>query len=176
MPDHAREMAERTAEQRYVTIEHQQVPFAGTSRIHGELDLPDALDLEDALQTRAAQLADLGSTETLDVRRAKALGSLARGEQLLPLEIKEPCDGEGGFEAPLALRTSTTEAPKPSKRDVVLYVHLSQDAVGPRGHGLPAWVTNRGGRLVTAGQVADWCGRPDTTGVVVKHVIDLNER
>src|SRR5690242_16947571 len=133
MPDHAREMAERTAEQRYVTIEHQQVSFAGTSRIHGELDLPDALDLEDALQTRAAQLADLGSTETLDVRRAKALGSIARGEQLLPLETMGAAQGAGGFAAPLrdgrcatssgqgpTAGTSTTERPKPTSRDVVL--------------------------------------------------------
>ena len=188
MPDHAREVAERTAEQRYLTIEHQQVSFAGTSRIHGELDLPDALDLEDALQARAAELADLGSTETLDVRRAKALGSLARGERLLPLEFAQTApdapaasaegasQGEGGFAAPLALRTSTTEPPKPSRREVVLYVHLSQDAVQPHGRDLPAWVANRGSRLVTAGQVAEWCGRSDTTGVVVKHVIDLNER
>jgi hypothetical protein len=163
MPEHAREQAERAAEQRYVTIEHQQVSFAGTSRIHGELDLPDALDLEDALQRGAEQLKALGNHDTLDVRRATALGALARGQQMLEFESAAVSAG----------KTSTT-APK-SRREVVLYAHLSADAVRSGTREAPAWVDNAGGRLLTAGQVADWCGRADLTGVIVKHVIDLNE-
>ncbi len=56
MPQLAAERRERAAEQRYFTIDHDQVSFAGTSRVHGELDLADALDLEDAVTAGAAQL------------------------------------------------------------------------------------------------------------------------
>ncbi|MGY2875721.1 hypothetical protein ACVW00_002911 [Marmoricola sp. URHA0025 HA25] len=85
MPEYARELRDRAADQRYFTIDHQQVSFAGTSRVHGELDLADALGLEDAITTGAQQLADLGCTDPLDARRAAALGILARGQQPLPL-------------------------------------------------------------------------------------------
>jgi 5-methylcytosine-specific restriction endonuclease McrA len=56
---------------------------------------------------------------------------------------------------------------------VVLYVHLSQDALATGDPETVAWVENAGGQLVTAGQVAHWCHRHDTTRVVVKPVIDL---
>src|SRR5690349_10858137 len=89
MPEFAAERRERASEQRYFTIDHDQVSFAGTTRIHGELDLADALDLEDAVAAGAAQLAALGSEDTLDVRRAAAVGMLARGEQPLDLATGE---------------------------------------------------------------------------------------
>jgi hypothetical protein len=34
---------------------------------------------------------------------------------------------------------------------------------------------NAGGQLITAGQVAAWCGRPDTDQITVKPVIDLHQ-
>ncbi|MCW2813170.1 MAG: endonuclease, partial [Nocardioides sp.] len=48
-------------------------------------DAADALDLEQALRDGAQTLADLGSTDTLDVRRSQALGEMARGQQALDL-------------------------------------------------------------------------------------------
>lgn len=98
MPQTAAEIAEQAADGRHVSIEHQHVSYTGTSIIHGELDLADALDLEKALQAGAQQLADLGSSDHLDARRAQALGMLARGDQSLEL----------------------------SGREVVLYVHLNE--------------------------------------------------
>src|SRR3954470_2527536 len=86
MPAYAAERRERAAEQRYFTIDHDQVSFAGTSRVHGELDLPDALDLEDAVRAGAEQLKALGSTDDLNVRRAAAVGMLARGQRVLEFE------------------------------------------------------------------------------------------
>src|SRR3954464_9183587 len=47
LPPYAPQRRDRAAEQRYFSIDHDQVSFAGTSRVHGELDLADALDLED---------------------------------------------------------------------------------------------------------------------------------
>src|SRR3954453_6223763 len=87
MPPHAAEQRARGKEQRYFPIEHAQVSFAGTSRVHGELDLADALDLEDAVRSGAEQLKALGNDASLDVRRSLAVGMLARGQQALELGV-----------------------------------------------------------------------------------------
>jgi len=171
MPEFAAERRDRAAEQRYFSIEHDQVSFAGTSRIHGELDLADALDLEDAVRAGAEQLKALGSTDDLDIRRAAAVGMLARGEQALELDVCAEFDGDGGFEARSA-RTSTTG--ENLGRQVVLFVHLSEEAITSGDPDAPVRVENGPGHLLTAGQVARWCGRPDTANITVKSVIDLN--
>ena len=51
------------------------ISYAGTAAVHGELDLADALDLEQAVAGLAAQLKELGSEDSLNVRRAAAVGS-----------------------------------------------------------------------------------------------------
>jgi hypothetical protein len=168
MPEYAAEQRQRAADQRYFTIAHDQVSFAGTSRVHGELDLADALDLEDAVAAAAAQLAELGSTESLDARRAAAVGMLARGDLALDLQTAPAAEGPE--------RTDTGRTTRRTRRrDIVLYVHLSEDALRSGDRDAVARVENAGGQLVTAGQVAEWCGRPETTRVVVKPVIDLNQ-
>ena len=63
MPDLAEERRLAKADGRYFTIEQQQVSYAGTAAVHGELDLADALDLEQAVAGLATQLKDLGSTD-----------------------------------------------------------------------------------------------------------------
>jgi hypothetical protein len=98
MPQFARERRDRAADQRHFDIDADQVSFAGTARVHGELDLADALDLEDAIRTGAENLKALGSADPLDVRRAAALGVLARGWQPLDLNteadpVPEPVEG-----------------------------------------------------------------------------------
>ncbi len=94
------------AERRHVDVQLDQVSFDGTVRIDAEVDLADALDLEDALRAGAKQQADLGSTESLDVRRSIALGDLARRQLAF------------GFD---------TEAPA---RPLELHVHVSDEVVG----------------------------------------------
>ena len=76
MPDLAEERRLAKADGRYFTVEQQQISYAGTAAVHGELDLADALDLEQAVGGLAAQLKDLGSEDSLDVRRAAAVGEL----------------------------------------------------------------------------------------------------
>ena len=49
MPDLAEERRLAKADGRYFTVEQQQISYAGTSTVHGELDLADALDLEQAV-------------------------------------------------------------------------------------------------------------------------------
>src|SRR4051794_5607473 len=172
MPDFAAERRERAAEQRYFTIDHDQVSFAGTSRVHGELDLPDALDLEDAVRAGAEQLKALGSKEPLDVRRAAAVGMLARGQRVLEFDGTFDSDGVVSTDRSQARCSTTGEK---AGREVVLFVHLSQDAIRSGDPDACAWVDNGAGHLLTAGQVADWCGRPDTDKVTVKPVVDLNQ-
>jgi hypothetical protein len=176
MPAYAAEQRDRAADQRYFTIDHDQVSFAGTSRIHGELDLADALDLEDAVAAGAAQLKELGNTDTLDVRRAAAVGILARGEQPLNLGAPaadpavEPAEVPGSTPGTVLRRSQGLH-----RREVVLYVHLSEQALRTHDPDTPVRVENGGGQLLTAEQVADWCQRTDTSKVVVKPVIDLEK-
>jgi len=155
MPDLAAEIAAAAADTRDVRIDHTQISFAGTSRIEAEIDFLDALDLETALQAGAARLADLGSDLPLGARRALTLGDLARSET--PLDLP---DG------------ASADQPQPqtrAHREVVLYVHLHQDAITTRTG--TAYVENHR-RLFTAEQIREWCS---TAGrVTVRPVIDLN--
>ena len=75
-----------------MTIHEQLVSFTGTMTLTGELDIADALDLEAAIQAGAQHRADLGSTETLEVRRAQAIGDLARGQHSLDLHGSDPVE------------------------------------------------------------------------------------
>ena len=70
---------------RHVTIDKDDVHYAGTLHLEADLDIADALDLDQALVHGAALQKALGSTESLDVRRAKALGDLARTQTALDL-------------------------------------------------------------------------------------------
>jgi hypothetical protein len=179
MPDFARERRDRAADQRHFDIDTDQVSFAGTASVHGELDLADALDLEDAIRAGAEDLKTLGSTDSLDVRRAAALGVLARGQQPLDLTGQDGPgpDGPDPEASRLAgARTSTTGTTK--GREVVLFAHLSAEAL--RTHDSDAVVTleNAGGQLLTAAQVAAWCGvstgsTNERVKITVKPVIDL---
>ena len=48
MPETAEQTRRQAADGRHFTVDHHQVSFAGTSYVHGELDLADALDLDQA--------------------------------------------------------------------------------------------------------------------------------
>ncbi|MGH3411738.1 MAG: DUF222 domain-containing protein [Marmoricola sp.] len=159
MPDFARERRERAADGRRFDIDHDQVSFSGTSAVHGELDLADALDLEAAVAEGAGQLARLGSDQSLDVRRAQAVGELARRQGSFDLAQEEQPE------------RGSTRRVRP-RRTVVLYVHLSEAAVRSHDGAAPGRLEHAGGQLVTAGQIADWCGA-DASRVTVKPVIDL---
>ena len=119
MPDKAAEDAEKAADGRHFTIDHQQVSFGGTSQITGELDLADALDLDTAVAKGANELLALGSTDSLDVRRSIAAGQLARNQLALDLAAEHDA---GGSEPP-------PRRARPKPRQVVLHVHLSDTAI-----------------------------------------------
>ncbi len=144
--------------------------FDGTVRVEGELDLADALDVEDAITTGAASLKAAGSQDSLDVRRSIALGDLARHQPTLDLQAAD--ETVAGEEVSTS-STSVPAQPRRKPRQVILHVHLSDAALtGQPGLHLARVENTRTG--VTADQVRTWCANPDTS-VVVKPVIDLNE-
>jgi hypothetical protein len=157
MPETAEQARRDAADSRHVDVDHHQVSFAGTSLVHAELDLPDALDLDAVLAGGANELKTLGCTQSLDVRRALALGELARRQLALDLH---PGDES---EEPAAVSR------KRPRKPVTLFVHLHQSAL--QGAGGVGRVENTR-TLVTAEQVRTWCGHPDAK-VTVKPVIDL---
>ncbi|NPC43707.1 DUF222 domain-containing protein [Nocardioides sp. zg-1230] len=111
---------------RHVTVDTEDVHYAGTMRVEGELDIADALDLDRALAQGAAERKALGSTESLDVRRAQALGELARTQTALDLHSQ-------------GADVTKAEDGLPVAREVVVHAHVdagfSGDATvfGPTG-------------------------------------------
>ncbi|MET3963876.1 hypothetical protein ABIE44_003810 [Marmoricola sp. OAE513] len=79
LPEIAQERADHHSTPR-VVVDHRQVSFSGTSEIYGALEIADALDLDATLTREAEALKAAGCDASLDVRRAMALGRLARGE------------------------------------------------------------------------------------------------
>ena len=102
-PEAAEAKRREAAERRHVDVRVDEVTFDGTVHFDADVDLADALDLEEALRLGAQQQADLGSTEPLDVRRSIALGDLARRQLALDLDTDQP-----------------------GRRSVVLYAHISE--------------------------------------------------
>src|SRR5680860_558087 len=175
MPDLAAENAEKAAEGRHFTVHHDQVCFNGTSRIEAELDLALDLDLDDALARGAESLKAGGSCESLDVRRSQAAGELARHQ--LALDLQTATDHDTGTGTGTDHDTETTRSRRgPKPRQVVLYVHLSEEAITGSGSGdcLDLARVENHRQVVTADQIRGWCANPDTA-VTVKPVIDLAE-
>ncbi len=131
------------AEAGHFDIALSDVTVNGRVRVDGDVDLADALDLEAAVAADAHQQLLLGSTDSLDVRRAKAVGNLARNQHTLDLAEK-------------------TGQPGPRRRrEVVLHVHLSEGrAHGCRRHRTAAGDPRPGHRR-TGPRVVRQPGRPD---------------
>ena len=155
MPEEAERRRKAAADGRSFNVGKSRTGLDGNAEVWGTLDVADALDLDAAVAEGAEALKAFGSTESLDVRRAQALGAIARRQLAFDL------NGTDG------------EAPAPARklRQVVLHVHLSEAAIRGEG-GLGRFENTRG--PITAEQIRDWCGNPDAQ-VVVKPVIDLND-
>jgi hypothetical protein len=145
-----------------ITLDHLLDTALATGRLDAVLDVADALDLDAALSQLAGELATAGDCDPLPVRRAKALGLLARGETPM---LTDRSDG-----------TTPAGAVARRRREVVLHVHLAQAALHGAGDGIMLLSTATGHPLgpVTVEQVQDWCGAPEAA-VVVKPVLDLAE-
>ncbi|MCP3421402.1 HNH endonuclease signature motif containing protein [Nocardioides pinisoli] len=174
---------------RHASIDTQDVHYAGTMRMEAELDIADALDVDRALVHGAATLKTLGSTESLDVRRAKALGDLARTQTALDLHTRGTGTAAQTTATSTDTSTDTSTNPDtstnsdsdtgadpqrlPAAREVVLHAHFAAHLDGLSTVFGPTGRLEEGQRLVLLDQIKSWCA--DTrTKVTIKPVIDLN--
>jgi hypothetical protein len=172
---------------RHVTVDTDDVHYAGTLRIEAEVDIADALDLDRAIAHHAATQAALGSLLPLDARRAKALGDLARTQTALDLhapdsgfEARGVHPEEPRDEASRRARTSTTDGDAdadephlPAARAVVIHAHFDASFSGDITVFGPTGRMENGQRLVLLEQIQSWCA-DSRTEVTIKPVIDLN--
>ena len=116
------------------------------------LDAADALDLEQAIARRAQLNGQLGDTDSLDVRRAKALGEIAREDLALDLQVADPETGE------------ITRTLPGRKTELILHLSATDQTVGRFGNTRTP---------ISVEQIKTWLNLPNTS-VVVRPVIDLN--
>ena len=119
------------------------------------LDTPDAELFDQTLSRIAGELGALGDTDTLDIRRARAVGILADPQHALDL-------------------LSGIEGAQPSTTGGIanLYVHLTPADLGPHATGAVA-IEKLG--AATTDLLADWLARHTAVGgkVIVRPVLDL---
>jgi len=185
MPALAAQQRDAAADQRCFDIDHGQVSFAGTALVQGELDLADAIDLDTALAHVAAELKDLGSTLPLDQRRALAAGELARRQFAMSYEWDTQTPEQitpAAVEDRPAKAGDSRKGQRAPRRDVILYAHLSVDAINAMmGCGAvdPEAVVRlegHGGQLITLDTLRDWLTVDGETRVTIRPVLDLNAR
>ncbi|MCK9826138.1 hypothetical protein NOCD_21850, partial [Nocardioides cavernae] len=138
------------------TLNDEDVDFGGTMHFDAVLGIADALDFNHAVAQDAAAQKALGSAESLDVRRSKALGNLARAQTALDLA------GAGADPTKL-----------PPAREVVVHTHFDATTDGETTVFGPTGRMEEGQRLVLLEQVQGWC-TDSHTKVTIKPVIDLN--
>ena len=156
---------------------------ANAVHLTGLLDRADAEELEHAIRTIADQLAAAGSPESLDVRRAKALGYLSRGDLTLDLPTADTDTPAPGGRAATSASEERASRPPTRTRQVVLHIHLSEAALKSTPEvdpdtgmlGLHLARVENHHQTVTADAVRDWLAVPGTH-VTVKPVIDLADQ
>lgn len=157
-PEQARERAEAAAERRKVDVHRDDFDHAGLADVVATTDLTDADDFEAAISRRATWLGEQGDTDSLDVRRAKALGDMARADLGLDLETGTRA---GAVTSGVELRVHTTQS------------DLEAAFAAPAGPGAPARLARieKTRAFVDLDSVRRWLGRPDVT-IAVRQVID----
>ena len=156
-PDEVYEDEVTQTEKRRVIIDSRHV-HAGLVQIDAVLDEADARDLDAALAKVAAEtpgeIAGGGRTLSPQVRRALALGELARRE----------------------LGTNRDDAAPGSQRDSSLYVHIDATALD-QAPGEPSWARVGHGSssyLISLDRLREWLTVPGTR-VSIRPIIDLPE-
>ncbi|GAA1924420.1 HNH endonuclease signature motif containing protein [Nocardioides hwasunensis] len=152
---------------RHVSVHGQDVHFAGTVRIEAEVDLADSIDIDNALAHGAKARKAMGSTESLDVRRAKALGDLARIQTALDLFHHGTGPGE--------TRDADDHDGLPSARQVILYAHFDAAVSGDTTVFGPTGRMEHARCLALLDQIQAWCA-DSRTEVTVTPVIDLHQQ
>ncbi len=150
-PAAAEEKRQAAQEHRHVNTGLDQVGYDGVADISATLDIADALDLEQALARRAKLYGQLGDEDSLDVRRAKALGEIAREDLALDLEVADPETGE------------ITRTIPGRKTELTLHIDADDQTVGRFGNTRTP---------ISVEQIKEWLTLPNTS-VIVRPVLDL---
>ncbi|WP_027860374.1 HNH endonuclease signature motif containing protein [Marmoricola sp. URHB0036] len=147
-PDRAVADEEEELARRGVWLRHRGNP--ATTDVVMTLDTPDALLLDQTVTRIAGELRDLGDTEPVDVRRARAVGILADPQYALDL------------------LSGRDAAPSPGASAVNLYVHLDPDQ--------PGAVSIEKLGAATDQLLTDWLTGYAAAGgkVIVRPVLDLS--
>lgn len=114
-PDRAAEAEERARSGRFAKVVRDEVGTAGVRTLVARLGTPEALQLDATIARIAHRLGQAGDTDSMDVRRARALGILATPERAAAL---------------LAGDNAGADRLKPPVR---LYLHLNAERLGPEG-------------------------------------------
>ena len=155
-PEGAEKDRRNAADARRFDVHTREANHEGVVHVDGALDLADAMDLDAAIRQGAEELATLGSSESLDVRRSMAAGELARRQLAFDLRAEAGSTGQGA-----------ASVLKP--RQVVIHVHLSDAAISRDEVGIARIEETRS--IVSTEQVRAWCS--SDAQVVIKPVIDL---
>jgi hypothetical protein len=143
-PDRAIADEEHELTRRGVWLRHRGNP--ATTDVVMTLDTPDALLFDQTVTRVAGELRDLGDTDQLDVRRARAVGILADPQHVLDL------------------MSGRDAAPTAGAGAVNLFVHLDPDQSGA--------VTIEKLGTATDQLLSEWLAR-HTGRVIIRPVLDL---
>ncbi|QSR27487.1 hypothetical protein CFH99_17840 [Nocardioides aromaticivorans] len=155
--DPERAEAERQAanDRRHCDVHMDEVDAHGGVHLDAYLDAGDGHDFNQAVAREAHLRAQLGDESSLDVRRAKAVGTIARRDLALDLLIADETTGEVIAQAP--------------GRRVELNVHITDTALTGENYVGRCEETKS---PIAVAQVKEWLQVPGTT-VIVRPVINL---
>src|SRR5829696_4798488 len=151
-PEAAEERLREAQDHRHVDLGLDNIGYDGIAHGTTALDAADALDLENAVARRAKLNGQLGDTDSLDVRRAKALGEIAREYLILDLQVADPQTGE---------ITRTTVPGR--KTELILHLSATDQTVGRFGNMRTP---------ISVEQIKTWLSLANTS-VILRPVLDL---
>ena len=135
------------------------VGIGGTVGVELHLQAADATDFDRAVSRMAEHLAREGVDADLELRRAWAVGEIARAHLAMPLTGER---ADGG---------TVTTAPRPATQ---IYLHYRPAEAHPEAGLATLQVGNRRGGTITGDALQRWLEAPGAR-VIVKPVIDLNQ-
>src|SRR5215207_3618182 len=121
-PEAAEQRRREAQDHRHVDLGLDHIGYDGIAHGTTSLDIADALHLEQAIARRAKLNGQLGDTDPLHVRRAKALGEIAREDLILDLDVADPQTGE------------ITRTVPGRKTELILHLSAADQTVGRFGN------------------------------------------
>ncbi|KRA31480.1 hypothetical protein ASD81_18815 [Nocardioides sp. Root614] len=179
--DPERAEAERQAanEELFVNVD-RQVDQHGRVRIDALVDAADGHDFDQAVNRRAIQRGKLGDDSSLDVRRARGVGDMARQDLSLDLLFADEETGEVTVQSPgrkVVLNVHITDTTITGSRDGRSATSSTNDEnpfakpdANPTGNPVGRWEDKQ--VPISTAQIKEWLRARDTT-VIVRPVIDL---